>query len=119
LEGAAWNKSQRYLEDAKGKDLYYAFPNIKVYADCPAAEQNKGPGAPKTSKGQDEKSMYPCPVYKYNMRSDKYLVTKFHLRAEPQQDNQSKKKDAALAREANVMVNQWRLRGVALLCQKE
>jgi len=49
--------------------------------------------------------MYPCPVYKYNMRSDKYLVTKFHLRAEPQQDNQSKKKDAAQAREANVMVN--------------
>jgi len=47
LEGAAWNKSQRYLEDQKGKDLYYAFPNIKVYADCPAAEQNKGPGAPK------------------------------------------------------------------------
>lgn len=68
LEGAAWSRSQRYLEDQKGKELYCAFPNIKVYADCPAADQNKGPGAPKTNKGQDEKSMYPCPVYKYTMR---------------------------------------------------
>merc|ERR1712216_505018 len=36
LEGAAWNKPQRYLEDSKGKDLFFAFPNIKVYAECPS-----------------------------------------------------------------------------------
>lgn len=87
LEGAAWSKGLRYLEDQKGKDLYYAFPNIKVYADCPDAEKNKGPAAPKTTKTDTEKSMYPCPVYKYTMRTDKYLITKFMLRAEPQQDN--------------------------------
>jgi len=49
--------------------------------------------------------MYPCPVYKYIQRTDKYLITKFYLRAEQQQDNQGKKKDASQAREANVMVN--------------
>lgn len=76
-----------------------------MFADCPAAEQSKGPGAPKQNKGQDEKSMYPCPVYKYIQRTDKYLITKFYLRAEQQQDNQGKKKDASQAREANVMVN--------------
>jgi dynein heavy chain, axonemal len=48
LEGAAWNKPQRFLEDQKGKDLFFAFPNIKVYAECPSAEQ-KGPGGPKKS----------------------------------------------------------------------
>jgi dynein heavy chain len=66
LEGAAWNKQQRYLEDSKGKDLFYAFPNIKFYAECPSAE-NKGPGAPKKA-AIDEKNLYCCPVYKYPMR---------------------------------------------------
>jgi len=66
LEGAAWNKPQRFLEDSKGKDLFFAFPNIKVYAECPSAEQ-KGPGAPKKAT-VDDKNMYSCPVYKYPMR---------------------------------------------------
>jgi hypothetical protein len=62
LEGASWNKPQRYIEDTKGKDLFYAFPNIKIFAECPSAEQ-RGPGAPKKNPN-DDKSMYPCPVYK-------------------------------------------------------
>lgn len=84
LEGASWNKPQRYIEDTKGKDLYYAFPNIKIFAECPSAEK-QGPGAPRRNPA-DDKSMYPCPVYKYPVRQDRYLITKINLRAEPQQE---------------------------------
>ena len=84
LEGASWNKPQRYIEDTKGKDLFYAFPNIKIFAECPSAEK-QGPGAPRRNPA-DEKSMYPCPVYKYPVRQDRYLVTKINLRAEPMQE---------------------------------
>jgi len=52
------------------------------------------------------------------MRQDRYLVSKFNLKPEPPSDNKGKKGEGAV-REVNPMVNQWRLRGVALLCQKE
>jgi len=94
LEGAAWNKPQRYLEDSKGKDLFFAFPNIKVYAECPSAEQ-KGPGAPKKAT-VDDKNMYSCPVYKYPMRQDRYLVSKFNLKPEPPSDKQGKKGESVV-----------------------
>lgn len=84
LEGASWNKPQRYIEDTKGKDLYYSFPNIKIFAECPSAEK-QGPGAPRKNPS-DDKSMYPCPVYKYPVRQDRYLISKINLRAEPQQE---------------------------------
>lgn len=84
MEGASWNKGQRYLEESKGKELHYNFPNLKIYATCPSAEQ-KGPGAPK-KEVRDTSKDYNCPVYKYPMRSDKYLITKFNLRAEAPQE---------------------------------
>jgi len=62
--------------------------------------------------------MYPCPVYKYPVRQDRYLVTKINLRAEPMQEKPARGAQV-MAKEQNAMVNQWRLRGVALLCQKE
>lgn len=87
------------MEDQKGKDLFYSFPNIKVSANCPSAEQNKGPGAPKAAAKNDASKEYSCPVYKYPMRSDKYLITIFNVRAEPPQDNQKPRKDQAQTKE--------------------
>jgi hypothetical protein len=54
----------------------------------------------KNAKGEYEIGNYLCPVYKYKQRTDKYFIFNVKLRCEsPQQ-------------------NQWKLRGVALLCQK-
>jgi len=32
LEGAGWNKQQKYLEESNPKELYYPFPILKVSA---------------------------------------------------------------------------------------
>lgn len=62
--------------------------------------------------------MYPCPVYKYPMRQDRYLVTIINLRAEPQQEKPARGAQVQ-SKEQNAAVNNWTLKGVALLCQKE
>jgi len=87
-----------------------------VFAECPGAEK-QGPGAPKKT-GPDFKNLYGCPCYKYPMRRDMYLVAKFWLKPEPPSDNKGKKGESAQTG-MNASVNQWTLRGTALLCQKE
>ena len=85
LEGAAWNKPGGYLEDMKGKDLFYSFPNITISADCPSAD--KGPGAARQPKKDDGLIYYMCPLYKYPVRQDRYLITNsISLQAEPKQE---------------------------------
>jgi hypothetical protein len=62
---------------------------------------------------------YECPVYRYPMRTDRYFITKLKILAEPKQDvNKGRKQDGA-QKETSASINQWKLRGVALLCQKE
>jgi len=72
LEGAAWNKPGGYLEDMKGKDLFYSFPNITISADCPTAQQGPGNRGPRKDDGL---IFYNCPLYKYPVRQDRYLIT--------------------------------------------
>jgi dynein heavy chain len=99
LEGASWNKGQRYLEENRGKELHYHFPNLKISVNCPSAEQ-KAPASLK-KEVKDTSRDYVCPVYKYPMRSDKYLITKFNLRAEPPQEKTTSKKNEASNRDSS------------------
>jgi hypothetical protein len=69
----------------KGKDLFYSFPNITISADCPSAD--KGPGAARQPKKDDGLIYYMCPLYKYPVRQDRYLITNsISLQAEPKQE---------------------------------
>ena len=54
----------------------------------------------KSSDAERMSSTYPCPVYKYPKRTDKYLIFKVNLPCEGSP-------------------HKWKLRGVALLCQIE
>ncbi|CAG9316033.1 unnamed protein product [Blepharisma stoltei] len=95
LEGARWNnnKDGGRLEELTGKDTYVDMPNIYVGARV-KDKQTKG------GKDYEDFGMYSCPCYKYKQRTDKYFIFNVKLRCDsPQQ-------------------NLWKLRGVALLCQK-
>lgn len=91
LEGAKYAvKEGGRLDELTGKDTFVDMPNIFVGAKM----------RDKNAKGEYEIGNYLCPVYKYKQRTDKYFIFNVKLRCEsPQQ-------------------NQWKLRGVALLCQK-
>lgn len=87
----------------KGKDLFYSFPNITISADCPSA--NQGPGARKPSK-DDGLVYYPCPLYKYPVRQDRYLITnKITLQAEPKQEQKRGRTDASTDKSQAPSVN--------------
>ena len=53
------------------------------------------------------KNYYYCPLYKYPMRTDDYLVTRVQLKI----PSTSQSKDTSPAN--------WQLKGVALLCYRE
>lgn len=119
LEGAAFERSGTYLKDAVGKDLFFQFPNIQVGAECPTAEdKNRMPGGAKKAQNTGE-VWYECPVYRYPKRTDRYFITKFKILAEPKQDQTKSRKQDSSTKESSASINQWKLRGVALLCQKE
>lgn len=99
IEGAMFWKDS--LADAKEKTLIYPMPAINMFARSIAESSGQG-GA-----GDPPKAHYVCPLYKYPMRTDDYLVTKINLKTPS--GNQSKDTSAA----------SWQLKGVALLCYYE
>ena len=99
IEGAMYLKES--LAEAKEKTLIYPMPPIQMYAR--SVTETPQPG----STTEPPKSMYICPLYKYPMRTDDYLVTKIGLKTPS--SNQSKDVSAAT----------WQLKGVALLCYYE
>lgn len=62
-----------------------------------------------------ERNAYFCPVYKYPKRNDRYLIFRCYLKCD--QPNQPKGSAKDNDKE-NVIVKQWKLKGVALLCTK-
>jgi len=120
LEGAAWSRNEKKLEDQTSKDPFQAFPVIHVTAQSTAApEGNQRPPAGGRGKPEQhpERTHYSCPIYKYPKRNDKYLITRVWLRPDSAKDDQKKGSDAlpvGMKPQAN-----WKLKGVALLCTKE
>lgn len=111
MEGAAWNKGEKRLEDSAPKELFFVFPIIHVYAV--SSVTGGGPGG--KGKMEDrflDKSHYNCPVYKYPKRNDRYLIFRVYLKGEGQGQQSS------LSRGVTASMN-WTLKGVALLCQKD
>jgi dynein heavy chain len=111
LEGASFSKkSGNRLEDAKPKELYSKFPLLNVSAMSTTVVDNMGGGRP---KGDDKSNMvYPCPVYKYKFRIQKYLIFRVNLKC----DNSNL--PANHLKTLSAPMN-WKLKGVALLCSKE
>lgn len=111
LEGAAWHRSEKRLEEQHKGELHYYFPIIHVSAASTAKEQ--GPGAKgRVDEKVLEKTHYKCPVYKYPKRTDKYLIFRVFLKAEGQSAT------STLAKGVSATMN-WTLKGVVLLCTKE
>lgn len=89
---------------------------IWVYAISTAIPETTVGSKTTLGKGKDAgagKSEYTCPVYKYPKRSDKYLIFKCQLKAEA----------AAvpmISMQKGMKADQnWKLKGVTLLCCKE
>lgn len=118
LEGAQWAKGDRgkCLIDSEGKDLFQIFPVLHVSAMSTAATDARGPAARNKDQNQSlDKTHYFCPVYKYKIRNDKYLIFRVYLAAEPKNAAGAEK---ALSKGMTPILN-WKLKGVALLCSKE
>jgi len=113
LEGSMWHKQEKRFEEQVGKDLYFNFPILHVSAESTAVVTDKvGPGSKKETAKDKENTHYFCPVYKYKMRNDRYLIFRAWLKAD----------GAAGAIKYSHQVKppqNWKLKGVALLCSKE
>ena len=93
LEGCKWSKEG--LQDSTEKKMIY---NLNILHVTAVSTNSK--------KGLDQEkkdSAYNCPVYKYPVRNDKYLIFRVLL---PYSGNSSDQ-------------NKWKLRGVALLCSTD
>jgi len=115
LEGAGWNKAEKRLEDSQPKELYFQFPILHVSAVSVAAGDPSKPGGENKAKKDlenKEKVDYKCPVYKYPLRNDRYLIERFFLKAEQQGGPQHPNKNLSAKM-------RWKLAGVALLCTKD
>jgi len=85
LEGSGWNRAEKRLEDSNPKELYYQFPILHVSAVSTAIPTGGAPGAGQAARQRAidaEKALYSCPVYKYPMRNDKYLIFRTGIKAE-------------------------------------
>jgi dynein heavy chain, axonemal len=115
IEGAQWNK-QGYLEESEAKDLkalFKDFPVMHVTAESTKKDENERQpqgGKGKESLEQLRKTHYNCPVYKYKTRTDKYLI--FRCLLKPTADLDAK--NFVIEPKIN-----WKLKGVALMCNKE
>lgn len=89
LEGSRWFKNT--LDDPEPKKMFAPLPILYVTA----VNKKKSPDAEKLS------TCYPCPVYKYPRKTDKYLIFKVILPCD------------------QYPPSRWRLRGVSLLCSIE
>mmetsp|Transcript_23212 Transcript_23212/g.34068 ORF Transcript_23212/g.34068 Transcript_23212/m.34068 type:complete len:1122 (+) Transcript_23212:47-3412(+) len=91
MDGAAWSSKENSITESVPKKLFAALPILHVSAVTKAAKKSMtGDYGPYGG--------YDCPVYKYPVRTDKYLVFIAHL---PSRDRRPL---------------HWILRGVALLC---
>jgi dynein heavy chain len=93
LEGCRWNRES--LAEANEKKMTYPL-NI-LYVTAVANNSKKGPDAEKKDNA------YYCPVYKYPVRGDEYLIFRVYLPC------------SGGATDAH----KWKLRGVALLCSTD
>jgi dynein heavy chain len=93
LEGCRWNRET--LAEANEKKMTYPL-NI-LYVTAVANNSKKGPDAEK------KEHAYYCPVYKYPIRGDQYLIFRVYLPC------------SGGATDAH----KWKLRGVALLCSTD
>lgn len=121
IEGAAWSRNERRLEDQTSKDPFQAFPVIHVTAQSTAVNtdtnQRAAPNARGNKEANVEKTHYYCPVYKYPKRNDKYLITRVYLKPDSAKDGDKKGGDnlpAGMTPKIN-----WKLKGAALVCTKE
>jgi len=116
IEGAAWSRNEKKLEDQTSKDTFQAFPVIHFTAMSTAPQTDARPAPGRGKQEPQTKNFYECPVYKYPKRNDKYLITRVFLR--PDSASNDKQKDAAPPGGILPKYN-WKLKGVALLCTKE
>lgn len=89
LEGARYVTKEGKLDELDGREPYSEINNIFLGAKI----------RDKNAKGDLDTSKYVCPVYKYKQRTDKYFIFNVKLTCDGKP-------------------NFWKLRGVALLCQK-
>jgi len=116
LEGAGWNKNEKRLEESQPKELYYTFPILHVSAVSVAAGGDKpGQGGGNKAKAELanlEKIAFSCPVYKYPLRNDRYLIFRCYLKAEAAGAPQHPNKGLTAPMK-------WKLANAALLCCKD
>jgi len=104
--------------------LYQTFPIVHVTAISLVQDNNQRPGigGKKADPLQLAAQYFDCVVYKYPKRSDKYKITRMLLKPDGSspndKGNKDKDKDNNLAVGMTPKIN-WKLKGVALLCQKE
>jgi dynein heavy chain len=91
MDGAAWSHREGSIVESSPKKLFASMPIILVTAVTKATKKNMG-------GDYGPYGGYSCPVYKYPVRTDKYLVFTAVL---PSKDRKPL---------------HWILRGVALLC---
>lgn len=117
MEGAQWNKQGQHLEDSEAKDLrtmFKDFPMMLVTAVSTKKDDSENrPNQGKKGESLDQlaRTHYYCPVYRYKARTDKYLIFRCYLKPEGSDAQQS-------ANKMKPTIN-WKLKGVALLCQKD
>ncbi|GAW80117.1 dynein heavy chain [Plasmodium gonderi] len=93
IEGSKWNWQEGKLEESSPKILCENMPVIHI-----TVVSNKDK---KVKFIENNKHMfYNCPVYKYNVRTDKYFVFRIHLKTD-------------------IDPSIWKLRGTSLLCSKD
>ncbi|OEH76364.1 dynein gamma flagellar outer [Cyclospora cayetanensis] len=93
IEGSRWNWHESRLDESLPKVMIDRMPVVHATAITTREKRNKI-----LEYGQFEP--YDCPVYKYRIRTDKYLVFRVQLRSD-------------------VHPSHWKLRGTALLCSTE
>jgi dynein heavy chain len=95
IEGAKYRDG---LVEATDKTLIFKMPQVEMGAKPPSGEGKDGPEA----AAGPNKNVYNCPLYKYPMRTDDYLITKIPLKI-----------SNAIQKDTNA--SSWQLKGVALL----
>ena len=114
LEGCQWHHTEKRLEEQTAKDIFYLFPVIHVTCVSTAIDPAaRGAAGRAKENAMNEKNGYLCPVYKSPKRNDRYLIFRALLKAEPQGNSGQN-----LSKGVSPPMN-WKLKGVALLCQKE
>ena len=91
MDGAAWHNHDSTITESAPKKLFSPLPVLHVTAITKNSKKN-------ATADYGPYGGYDCPVYKYPVRTDRYLIFSVML---PSKDNRPL---------------HWTLRGVALLC---